>query len=407
MSDWKPYFIAIALGLIVGIERENTTQHRNAMGVRTFILISLLGAIAGGIESKDLMIGMFAGFTLTLIAMSYFLQVFQKNKVLHLGLTSEFAAAIVFAGGVASHKSPVFVAALAPVLALILFSKQKIHQFTKALKPEEIRAAISILLISSVVIDLLPDHTLDPWGIFNPRKFGYLVLALAIIEFSSYIIVKAMGEKKGSLVVGFLGGLVSSTAILITCARKSSNAPTTWRASLSMVLAAQIASLTELFIVLSQVSQKLTRALLPSLLGTLAYLSLILFLLRRNQTETHTELELKSPLDWSAVTRVSIVFSILLAMVSIAENWLGENAIFSLTFLAGIFELQGISIANATLFNQNHISIEIAVKCALLAVIASISTKVALSWFYARNKFAGAITVILLPLLAFLTWMSR
>ena len=37
MNQWKPYLIALAVGLLVGIERENSKANQKALGVRTFI----------------------------------------------------------------------------------------------------------------------------------------------------------------------------------------------------------------------------------------------------------------------------------------------------------------------------------------------------------------------------------
>lgn len=399
MTEWKAYIISLAVGLLVGIERENSKADQKALGVRTFLLISLLGSIAGDLNYSSLTI-LISGLAFVLIFTSYALQVFSKNFEIHLGLTTEFAAAIVFMVGFVSHTKPILAATLGPIVAFILFSKSTLHRFTHTIKPLELKTAIVLLLIAAVIIDLTPNSAIDPWGIINPRKFGYLVLILATLEFSSYILLKVIGEKKGSLVVGFLGGLVSSTAVLISSARQAVKTSDSWRPLLCTVLIAQLSSLIELLIITLLISQSLFMRLITPLAAALVFCTLCLVLIWRKQIPQNSELSLKSPLDWKGVFRLSIIFSALLIMISAAEKSLGQNAIFSLSFLSGLFELQGISLANATLFNQAQISAEVASHSILLAVIASLSAKVVVSFFFGRNKFAVFLAIVFIPMIA-------
>ncbi len=408
MTEWKPYIISLAVGLLVGIERENSKADQKPLGVRTFVLLSLLGAIAGETQSLWLT-ALISFFALGLILTSYVMQIFSKPAQVHLGLTTEFAAGIVFIAGLIAHSSTIIAATIGPVVALILFSKATLHRFTHEIKPLELKAAITILLIAVVVIDLVPDATIDPLGLLNPRKFGYLVLALATLEFSSYILLKVIGEKKGSLMVGFLGGLVSSTAVLISSAQQSITKVESWRTFICTVLAAQLASLVELLVIVLMISRDLFMSIVLPVMAGIILCGFCLVLLWRKQVPQASELTLKSPLDWRGVFRLSVIFGTLLAMVSIAEHWLGNEAIFTLSFLSGLFELQGISLANATLFSQNQVNIDVASRSIILAVIASLTAKVLTSWFFTRNKFAIFLTLIFVPMIVtifFVGWLQ-
>jgi uncharacterized membrane protein (DUF4010 family) len=405
VSQWKPYLIALAVGFLVGIERENSKADQKALGVRTFLLVSLLGALAGDLQNIWLTV-LISVFALSLIFTSYVIQIFSKPTAVHLGLTTEFAAGVVFAVGISAHTSPILAATMGPIVALILFSKASLHRFTHEIKPLELKAAITLLLIAAVVIDLAPNTTIDPWDLFNPRKFGYLVLTLAILEFSSYILLKLIGEKKGSLVIGFLGGLVSSTAVLISSSRQSLKNIESWRTFMCTVLAAQLASLIELLVIVLLISQSLFMSVVPAITAGIFFCGICLALLWRKQIPQDSELILKSPLDWKGVFRLSITFGILLALVSAAEHWLGHDAIYTLSFLTGLFELQGISLANATLFSQSQVSLKVASECIFLAVIASLVAKVALSWFFNRNKFSVYLTIIFVPMISIISFIG-
>ena len=410
MNQWKPYLIAVAVGLLVGIERENSKADQKALGVRTFLLISLLGSIAGGLQTpwQSTAISVFA---LGLIFTSYFIQIFSKTNEIHLGLTTEFAAGIVYVAGFISHHSPILAATTGPVVALVLFSKASLHRFTQALKPVELKTAITILLIAAVVIDLFPDANVDPWGFFNPRRFGYLVLTLACLEFLSYIAYKFIGEKKSSLVIGLLGGLVSSTAVLLSSARSSKIADDSWRNKAITVIAAQLSSLIELLLIVFLVSPVLCVQVSFSVAPLVLFGGSALFVLNKKIVGQISEpIVLKSPLQWKGVFRLSVIFTFFLVLVSVAEKWLGTDATMALSFLTGLFELQGISLANASLFVQNQVSLQHANEFISVAIIASLISKLALSWFIGRNKFSICLSVVFVPMIALVllitAWIS-
>ena len=398
MILWKPYLISLAVGLLVGIERENSKSDK-ALGVRTFLLLSLLGAITGSLQEPGLKVCI-SVFAFGLIITSYVIQIFSQSAQVHLGLTTEFAAGLVFTVGIIAHTSPLLAATMGPVIALILFSKESLHQFTRQIRPTELKAAISILLIAVIVIELTPDQTIDPWGFINPRKFGYLLLILATLEFSSYLLFKIIGERKGALATGFLGGLVSSTAVLISSAQQALKSPDLWRTSLSTVMAAQIASLIEMLTIILVISQELFLELLPAVASSLLFCAICLYFLWQNQSAQNTPLILKSPLDLKGVLRLSLLFGFLLILVSVVKNWLGSDAIYALSFAAGLFELQGISLANANLFGQKQVLVEVASQSILIAVVASFLAKIGISWFINRNRFSVYLTLLFFPIIA-------
>src|SRR5690606_32435740 len=57
------------------------------------------------------------------------------------------------------------------VLMLALLSwKDEMLLFTHPLKQHELHAAITLGILSFVILPLLPEGALDPWGLFAPRR---------------------------------------------------------------------------------------------------------------------------------------------------------------------------------------------------------------------------------------------
>lgn len=291
--QWQPYLIAVTVGLLIGIEREKSHPSKSSLGIRTFVFIGLLGSVAKGIQ-KPWLEALAAAFCFGLILISYFNETRDKAKNVDRGLTTEFAAGLVFCLGYAAHELPALTAVIGPAVALILFSKTTLHRFTRSVKPVELETALLLLLGAVVVVNLVPDAVIDPWGIFNPRKFGYIILTLAAFEFSSYAIAKVIGEKKGSLFIGFLGGFVSSTAVLLASAKRAKTYPEEWRSPLCAALAATLAALVELGLIVGLISTSLFLRLLPSLGAGLLFGTVALIVVWKRASDS-----LRFRIDWA------------------------------------------------------------------------------------------------------------
>ncbi len=409
MEHWQPYFIAIVIGLLVGIEREKAHPTQKTMGVRTFLLLSLLGAVAGDIQNIWLST-LVAAFAFGLILISYFSQTRSHSPKADQGLTTEFAAGIIFCLGFTAHQSPALSALMGPIVALVLFSKSALHRFTHTLKPSELEAALLLLLAFVVVVNLVPDTYIDPWGIFNPKKFGFLVLILGALEFASYVLTKIIGIRASGLVIGFLGGLVSSTAVLLSSARNSKKLPATWKAQVSSTLSAKLAALIELLVIIILVSpDNLFMKVFLSVAAGLAIGGVALAFSVKNSHAKNMQIELKSPLDWKGVLRLSLVLAAILALISASIKLLGEGATFAVSFLTGLFELHGVTIANATMHSQGQLSTDVASLSIIFAVVASLIAKIAMSWIVDRGPFSRAITgvfVLMIIAIGATTWLT-
>ena len=403
MEQWIPYLIAFVIGLLVGIEREKAHPRDKTMGVRTFILISLSGAVAGGLSHTWFSI-LVTAFAFTLISISYFNQTAPgtKGDPTERGLTTEFAAGLIFAFGYASHEAPTLAALGGPLVAVILLLKRPLHHFTSALKPLELEAALFIFLGGVIAVGLVPDKTVDPWGVVNPKKFAYLILILAMIEFLSYVITKLIGDKKGSLLAGFLGGFVSSTAVFLSTSKQAKKSPQNWRALLSTAMAAQIASLVQLFFIVGFVSMALLQDILIPAGASVLLASVVLGLMVYKIPPYTSSLELRSPLDWRGVLRLAVILGTILIAISFTQKMLGDQGTKLMAFLTGLFELHGISLATATMFSQEKISQETAHLSMMLAIAASLLAKLGLVWALGRGRFAQVTTLIFIPMIVVL-----
>jgi uncharacterized membrane protein (DUF4010 family) len=212
----------------------------------------------------------------------------------------------------------------------------------------------------------------------------------------SYVLAKSIGEKKGALIIGFCGGFVSSTAVLLSSARQANKNPENWRTLIGSTLAAKVAALVELLLIVGLVSPVLLQHVVVPAIVALLICAAALVLISRKAGDQKSHLSLRSPLDWRGVLRLSFTLGAILALISLTERWLGDQATFAVSFLTGLFELHGVSLATATMFDGGHLSIEVASRSILFAIIASLIAKTSMSWIISRGVFSRALTVVCL-----------
>ncbi len=233
INTLQPFVVALLIGLMAGIERERSQQEQEVVvGMRTFTLIALLGAIAGYINVMELTLSL-SLFVIVMVGLGYWRSTHANPE---RGLTTEIAAAIIFSLGYMAIKSPILAGLLGILLVAILFFRSRLHWFAKdVLQPQEIATFILLLIFIFIIIPFFPDRPIDIWNLVNPRKLAQVLVFIAIIQFGSYIAKRIAGARVGLLITGFLGGFVSSTVVFLDLARVAKNQPTSGDQFLALV----------------------------------------------------------------------------------------------------------------------------------------------------------------------------
>jgi len=121
----------------------------------------------------------------------------------HVGATTEIAALATFLLGAVAGAGHLTIAGATGVgVAVLLAAKPRIEGFTRALTAEEVSAALELAVITVIVLPLLPDKPLDPWGILSPREIWIVVVLVSALSFAGFIAVRVLGEQRGTLVTG-------------------------------------------------------------------------------------------------------------------------------------------------------------------------------------------------------------
>ena len=204
--------VALGIGLLIGAERERRKGEgpsRSPAGIRTFTVASLAGAISFIVGSETLLAVATAGVVI-LTAVAYW-----RAHGDDPGLTTEIALVLTVLLGGLSMQQPALAAGLAVTVAVLLTARSRLHRFVRSvLTEDELQDVLIFAGATLVVLPLVTDRPMGPYGALNPRSIWILVILVMAISAAGYVAVRMLGARFGLPVAGLASGFISSTATI-------------------------------------------------------------------------------------------------------------------------------------------------------------------------------------------------
>lgn len=384
LATFQAFATALLLGALIGIERELRKAEDGPGtlgGLRTSILFALLGALGGWLAKAMgeplLLVAVLAAVVL-LVGAGYL----QGGRVrpAALGLTTEVAmvlAALLGATVTLGHRE--LAIPLGVVVAAVLAYEQPLHGLVAKLGWTDVFAGLRLLLASFVVLPLLPDRTVDPWGALNPYVLWLLVILISSLSLVGYVATRWLGAERGTLLTGLTGGLVSSTAVTLAFARQARDEPAAARALACGILIAWCVMFARVVVAALAVNRDLAWLVLPSFtLLTLVTAALAWwFYPRRAQAAgapaTAQSVPLENPFSLTAAIKFAALFAAVLLLVKLVQLYLPGRGVYGVAALAGLTDVDAITLSMAEYAKSNDPVI--AVRAIMIAAISNTLVK--------------------------------
>lgn len=406
--------LALAIGLLVGIERgwqeRDLERGARVAGIRTFALIGLLGGIWGAL--LPVVGGVGVGFAAFAFAVG--LTVFEWRESVKdnsLSATDLIAGLVTFALGIFAVTGNKPAAAAAGVVTTgLLALRHPLHAFLRTLTWPELRSALLLLAMTVVLLPILPDRNIDPWDTVNPHRIWLITVAIAALSFVGYVAVRLVGARRGLLLAGAAGALVSSTAVTLTYARLAKTEP-----SLSYEAGVAIASswivslirMTGLAVVLAPV---LFLPLLSAIAAATAVLLATAFGLDRaaRHNGSPSELQLENPVELGMALRFGLLLGLVTVVSKIFAEQIGEMSLLPLAAVTGLADVDPITISVSQMVGRG-MSVAVAAAAILIAAASNGLTKLALALSLAPAQvgriLAGAGLLAIMAGVAAASWV--
>jgi uncharacterized membrane protein (DUF4010 family) len=346
---------SLIIGFLVGLQREyayGDPDRKLTAGIRTFSLMGLIGAsaaFASDILDSPIAFGAVILVTGAFLVASYYVTASKK----HVGLTTEFAAIITMLAGALCYWNYMGLAvAIAVIVTGLLSLKFEMHQFVRTLTQEDIFATLKFAVITAIVLPVLPNNTYGPapFNVLNPYSIWLLVVFISGISFLGYILIKFLGANQGIGLTGLLGGMVSSTAVTLGFAERSKQENTLAR---PLGLAIMISWATMFFrvaVIVAVLNLQLLQIIwLPLLITAFVTLAYSYYLYRTQNTESLENIAFSNPFNLGPAIKFGILFAVILLISKTAQMYFGDAGIYLSSILAGLADLNAISLSLARL----------------------------------------------------------
>ena len=371
-------FVAAALGMFVGLEREWSNK---SAGIRTFTLTSLIGAVATILDSVVLLAlgGALVVVQAGLLGVRGLISGWQDPDAdgRGLSLTTSTSLLVAYTVGVLVASDRLLIGVvLAITSSLLLVLRRELHGFASRLSHEEVRSAAEFAIIAFVVYPVLPTGSYGPWDAITPRTVWLLVIAVSGIGFVNYAITQRYGGR-GLAITGFFGGLVNSTAVVGSIAARARRQESVGRLAVSAILLADAAmAVRNLVIVVVFVPSAAVRVGLP--LGLVAVVGVGLAFLV-GDWDRDLDLEFDSPFSTRSALKFGALFLAVLVLTAGAQDAFGSTGFLVSSLLSGVVSSGTTTTTAVTLAAGGQISPAVAGLGVLAGTLSSVGVKVALA----------------------------
>ncbi len=384
---------ALALGLLVGIEREWANDR--VAGIRTFALVTLSGALAA------LVAEVFGGLVIAgaLVCLTVMIVIGNlaslRSKEADSGLTTEFAMLAMFFTGMLPMMgyTPVGVVVAGAVMVLLQW-KKSLHSLVHRIGEDELRAIARLVLIGLVILPVLPNKAYGYFGVFNPFKIWLMVVLIVGISLAAYLVSKFIGPNRGMLASGLLGGLISSTATTASLARQSvrPQAPVRMLALVAMISSTVV--FLRVIIEILAVAPNAGSVMVPPLAAMMGWMLLVTFgcwFLARNRFD-HKGAE-QPPSEIKGAIVFGLLYALVLLAVAFAKQHFGATGLYTVAAISGLTDMDAITLSTASLVEAAHLESSTGWRIVLTAGVSNLAFKGILAASLGSRKLGGLVAM--------------
>jgi len=379
---------AVGMGLFIGLEREHSEAVAGAdgkarelpMGARTFAMIALVGWVAALLGEH---------FTwlppLTLFGVAALITAGFVTRDSGPGLTTEMAALLTCGLGMLVHFERSLAVAVALATTALLISKPWLRAVMPRLRRVDLTATLQLAIVLAVVLPLLPQTAVDPWGILRPREIGWFIVLIAGISYVGYVASRLWGEQRGAGVTGLVGGLTSSTAVTAAMAQAARREPSMTGSAQLAVFVANAMMFGRVVVVAAVIDRSVAlRVAAPMSAMGLAVLAAALWQWRRlramapmkdGMASSEALAGLQNPFALLPALKWGAVMVAVLLLAAFAREYLGDRGVVAVAAASGIADVDAITLAMTRSVQLGELGTELAALAIAVAVMSNTLVK--------------------------------
>ncbi len=287
------------------------------------------------------------------------------------GQTGEVALLATLMLSALAQQNPSLSAALGVLAAALLHAKQASQHISRVLiTDQELQDTLILAAAALVVMPLLSDQAMDPWGVLQPTTLWRIVVLVMAVGMLGHVAQRALGGRWGMPLAAFFSGFVSSTAVVVSTGQRVRGGHSDALPAAACALLANLASLALFAGVLGAASPPLLVDMRwPLVSAGLGLLLVVLSALRRIEDEG-----VETPTGRAFKLTHAVGMACMIALMSLLAAWLqhvfGDVGVLVAALCVAWVEVHAAAASIAQLMQTGGMSPEWA-HWALVAVLAS------------------------------------
>jgi uncharacterized membrane protein (DUF4010 family) len=197
------------------------------------------------------------------------------------------------------------------------------------------------------------------------------------VSLAGYVAWRLLGGRGPVLLLGALGGLVSSTATTLVYSRGARGKAELEGTAATVILLANLVVLLRLTVLAVAVEPRILPTMLPVVAAGLAVALPVVWMTwrRRSKGEAMENPELTNPTDLP----VAIGFGVAYAVILMAAAWLndlqGVRGVYAVAMVSGLTDVDAISLSSFRLLGEGSVTARGAVMTIVVALCSNIAVK--------------------------------
>jgi uncharacterized membrane protein (DUF4010 family) len=426
-------FLGGVIGAIVGLEREKNiqdTKEQSPIGVRTNVLIGILGGVAlylSQIVNDWVFIICFAAVSALVF---YPLTKKHTDDAKLMSYKTSISSIIVFLMGALAFSGEIQVAlAVAVITTFVISLKATLHNIIYGISYDELMDGIKFVIIAFIILPFLPnqgfDHNIlqliDPSAfastidtdIINPYRIWLLIVIISGLNFLGYVLVRLFGKGKGYSLTGFIGGFYSSTVTSLNLSSVSKKQTDIVYPFVAGILLACGTSFFKMIVLIRTLSQPLFDKLFPGMIAMCVYLlasGTFFHFYGEKKAKSKTKLKqsnkkngelisLKSPLNLLSAVKLAGFVVLTMLAANLILNYADINWYYILAGLMAFFAVDDPIIISTADIAGKSITYDAAKNIILGVIFLNFLQKLATAYFFGNKKLVKPLSVGLVGLL--------
>jgi uncharacterized membrane protein (DUF4010 family) len=395
LASLPRYVVALAIGLLMGLERERNPAAK--AGLRTFALTALLGVLSAHLATAVdapwlIAVGLFLVGAMMIAAYLHATQVDGDP-----GTTTVVALLLCYGLGVMVWHDEVQLAVMLGIAATtLLYFKPELRGMSQHLSRRDLLSVLQFAVLSLIILPLLPDQNYGPYGALNPYQIWWIVVLIAGVGLAGYAALRIVGQQRGAVMLGLLGGLVSSTATTLAFSRHARDSSTMTSVAAIVIVLANLVVLVRLGVLATVLAPGVLPQLVPVLAGGLVVgaIGAVYGVLRLRPKGELPPLAMANPTELRTALGFGLMYAGVLLAAAWLSDWLGPRGLYGVALVSGLTDVDPITLSSLRLLSLDKLSVTVVVNVVTLAFLSNLGFKSALTllvggWPMARHAIAG------------------